>query len=172
MKRAFGFPDPLQDARRVRTAQMFTDGMNQTDLTGGGLENKIWLWQPDGSPIITYTPDEAGITAACVAARDGGKIQLPSIKIDLTAALTLPLGVTMRGISRDGSILSFTGLSAASAIVHSARSTLDNVTVIVDGAQPLIGVDARAARACVRHVAVYMADDANNIKVYAGYPEA
>lgn len=92
------------------------------------------------------------------------------MQIDLTAAITLPLGVTVFGLSREKTILSFTGLSGESAVTHSARSTLEHLTVTVAGTQPLVGVDARAAFATVREVTVNMADNANNIKIYAGYP--
>ena len=172
-KRAFGIRDPLQDARRVRTAQILSESAANSNLPAGfALENKIYLWPGDGGPISTFDADAAGLVAALAAAASGDTVWLPSIPISLTAAITIPLGVSVIGLSHDGSILSFTTLSNESAITHSASSTLEHLTVIVAGTQPLIGVDARAAKAAVRHVAVYMADHANNIKIYGGWPES
>lgn len=171
--KVFGLSDPQYDALRVLSTQALQAGQGDgISEIGGGLENKIYLWQPDGSSLIAYTPDSAGLALAIAAAYDGGTIVLPSIQIDLTDGITLPVGVTMVGLSRDGTILSFTTLSNESAITHTARSTLEHLTVIVAGTQPLVGVEARAAKARVRHVVVQMASHANNIKIYAGYPEA
>lgn len=169
----FGIADPQYDALRVFSNQALEAGPGSGSTgTGTGLLNRIYLWQPDGSPLIDYDPDEIGLGSALTAAFDGGAIALPSIQIDLTAAITIPIGVSLIGLSHDGSILSFTGLNNESAVTHSTRSTLEHLTVIVAGTQPLIGVDARAAKAVVRHVAVFMASHANNIKIYAGYPES
>ena len=171
-KHAFGTSDPLQDARRVRTAQILSESVANSNLPAGfALENKIYLWPWHGG-ISTFDADAAGLVAALAAAASGDTVWLPSIPISLTAAITIPLGVSVIGLSHDGSILSFTTLSNESAITHSASSTLEHLTVIVAGTQPLIGIDARAAKATVRHVAVYMADHANNIKIYAGWPES
>lgn len=166
--------NPGWDALRIQSLNGLGGLISDNQSTGafGGLENKIYLWLPDGSPLLSYAVTEAGLNDALTASREGGAITLPSMQIDLTASITIPIGVALIGLSHDGSILSFSGLSAASAIVHSARSTLEHLTVIVDGSQPLIGVNARAAKARVRHVAVYMASHANNIKIYAGYPES
>jgi len=171
-RRAFGFPDPLQDARRVRTAQVLSEAVANSSVTGSiGLENKIYLWPAKGETLSTYEPNATGLSDALTAAEDGSAVILPSTRIDLTDGITIPIGVTVSGLSREGSILSFSGLNNESAITHSARTTLEHLTVIVDGTQPLVGVDARAAKARVRHVAVTMASHANNVKIWAGYPE-
>ena len=91
-----------------------------------GLLNRIYLWQPDGSALINYVADADGLSDALTAAYDGSVIALPSIPIDLTTAITIPIGVSVIGLSHDGSILSFTTLSSATAITHSARATLEN----------------------------------------------
>lgn len=165
--------NPAWDALRVhsldRLGGLLSD--NQDIGTTGGLDNRIYVWQFDGKPLLNFVVDATGLNDAIAVARDGGAITIPSMTIALTASITLPIGVTLIGLSREGSILSFTGLSSASAIIHSARSTLEHLTVIVAGTQPLVGVDARAAKARVRHVAVYMASHASNVKIYAGYPE-
>lgn len=169
----FGLAEPQYDALRVLSTQALQAGPGDgTSEAGGGLENKIYLWQPDGSSLIAYAPDAAGLALALAAAYDGGTIVLPSMQIDLTDGITLPVGVTLIGLSRDETVLSFTTLNNESAITHSARATLEHLTVIVAGTQPLVGVDARAAKARVRHVVVQMASHANNVKIYAGYAEA
>lgn len=167
----FGLADAQYDALRVFSTQQIQSAGTEAASAGAGLQNRIYLWQPDGSSLIDYAPDESGLGDAITAVYDGGAIILPSIQIDLTAAITIPVGVSLIGLSRDGAVLSFTGLNNESAVIHSTRSTLDHLTVSVDGTQPLVGVDARAAKARVRHVVVIMADHANNIKIYAGYPE-
>ncbi len=166
--------NPAWDALRVhsldRLGGLLSD--NQAPAVINGLNNRIYVWQFDGTPILDFDPDAIGLGTAIGVARDGGAITIPSMTIALTASITLPIGVTLIGLSREGSRLSFTGLSGASAVIHTARSTLEHLTVIVAGTQPLVGVDARAAKARVRHVAVYMESDANNVKIYAGYAEA
>ncbi len=165
--------NPAWDALRIqslnRLGGLLSDNQSPSVITG--LDNRIYLWQFDGTPVLNFDVTETGLNDAIAVARDGGAITIPSMTIALTASITLPIGVTLIGLSREGSILSFTGLSSASAIVHTARSTLEHLTVIVAGTQPLVGVDARAAKARVRHVAVYMASHANNVKIYAGYAE-
>lgn len=169
----FGIADPQYDALRVFSNQALEAGPGSGSTgTGAGLLNRIYLWPADGSGLIDYAPDASGLSAAFTAARDGGAIILPSMQIDLTASITLPLGVVVYGLSRENTILSFTTLSSASAVVHSTRSILEHLTVTVAGTQPLVGVDARAAKAQVREVTVNMASHANNIKIYAGYPES
>lgn len=166
--------NPIDDALRVLTLAAASPAKGDTGGSsgGGGLENKIYVWPANGSNIYVLDPDEAGIQAACAASFEGWAIILPSIQIDLTAALTLPVGVTLCGLSEEGSILSFTGLNNESAVTLNTRSTLEHLTVTVAGTQPLVGVDARAAKARVRHVTVNIADHANNIKIYAGYAES
>lgn len=171
--KVFGIADPQYDALRVFSNQALeAEAGAGTTSTGGGLLNRIYSWPADGSSILDYTPDSTGLVTALAAARTGGAIILPSMQIDLTASITLPAGVMVYGLSTENTILSFTTLSNVSAVILSARSRLEHLTVIVAGTQPLVGVDARAAKAIVRHVAVYMASHANNIKIYAGYPEA
>lgn len=166
--------NPAWDALRVHSLDRLGGLLSDNQAPGAinGFENRIYVWQFDGSPLLNFEVTQTGLNNALTVARDGGAVTIPSMTIALTASITLPIGVTLIGLSREGTRLSFTGLSSASAVIHSARSTLEHLTVIVAGTQPLIGVDARAAKARVRHVAVYMASHANNIKIYAGYPEA
>jgi hypothetical protein len=168
----FGKADPHYDALRIWSNQALGSDPGGSGTIGSGLLNHIYLWQADGSSLLDFQPDALGLSDALVAVRSGGSIIIPSMTIDLTAAITIPVGVMVYGLSRENTILSFTTLSSATAIALSARGVLEHLTVTVAGTQPLIGVDARAARASVREVTVNMASHASNIKIYAGYPES
>src|SRR5512139_1293156 len=141
-KRAFGFPDPFQDARRVRTAQIYTEAISQASLPGGfALENKIYLWPADGGAISTFDADQAGLIAALAATATGDTAWLPSIAIALTTGVTVPAGVVLIGIS-DNAALSFSGFSGA-AVTLSADSTVYGISIaIVSNGVDAIGVDA------------------------------
>lgn len=167
----FGKADPHYDALRIWSNQALEAGLGSIGVSGGGLLNRIYLWQADGSSLLDYVPDAIGLGDALTAVRSEGSIIIPSVTIALTAAITIPIGVMLYGLSRENTILSFTTLSGATAVTLSARSVLEHLTVTVAGTQPLIGVDARAAKAKVREVTVNMASHANNIKIYAGWPE-
>lgn len=99
-RQAFGHPDPLQDLRRVRTAQLLKDLASNTSLPGMLLENKVQLWPSDGGPISTFDATEAGVIAALAAAAliPGSTVVRPSIPIALTAQLTIPADTALRSI--------------------------------------------------------------------------
>ena len=154
MKRAFGTPDPLQDARRVRTAQLLGGG-----AAGGGvilpssLENKIYLWPADGGAISTYDPNQAGLIAALAAAASGDTVWLPSITISCTSAKTIPADVALAGISHNA-ILSFSGFHGA-AIVMSAGSYLFGFSVVyVATGIDAVGIDNQQPDTRVEHMDV------------------
>lgn len=166
---------PIPDAFRVLTLALAGGGAGSSSSSvspSTAFQNLVTLWDVAGNDLFQFDADEAGLGAALTAAHDGGAVVLPSKTIALTAAFGVGIGVTLIGLSEENSILSFTGLNNESAITLNTRSVLEHCTVTVDGTQPLVGVDARAAKAAVRHVIVNIASHANNIKIYAGFAES
>lgn len=123
----FGQADPIYDSLRVPSNQSIWNGPNDSGNTGGGLENKIYLWPSDASTISTYDPTEAGLDAAITAAAAGDTIWLPSIEIACTTQKTIPASVALRGISHKAT-LNFSGFAGA-CIVLSADSIIQDFTL-------------------------------------------
>lgn len=130
----FGIADPYYDALRVQSNQaIWPDAGGSSSGIGGLLENKIYLWPADGSTIATFEPIEAGLIAVLAAAASGDTVWLPSMTIALTAAITIPAGVILRGISRNAK-LSFGTLGGIPAFP--ATSILDNFNRADEGPPP------------------------------------
>src|SRR5512139_3215867 len=124
----FGLADPQYDALRVLSTQALQIGsVDNTTPSGGGLENKIYLWPSDGSTITTYAATQAGLIAALAAAVSGDTVWLPSIPIALATGVTIPAGVALRGISHNA-ILTFSGFSGT-AVTLSAGSLVETFTM-------------------------------------------
>lgn len=141
VNKPFGLADPQYDALRVFSNQALEAGPGDGTAAGGGLENKIYLWPTDGSTITTYDPDQAGLIAALAAAVSGDTVWIPSMTIALTVGITVPTGATLRGMSRQSSVLSFTG--NITAITLSAGARLRDMKVTVSGIG-VVGVDMTA----------------------------
>lgn len=128
INKSFGIADPQYDALRVQSNQaIYPDAGGAPPGGAGGLENKIYLWHSDGSTIDTFDADETGLNAALTGAVATDTVWLPSIPIALTAAVTVPAGVALRGISHK-SIINASGFSTP-AIVLSAGSIIDSFTL-------------------------------------------
>ncbi len=172
MKRAFGTPDPLQDARRVRTAQLITDAVSNSNLPAAfALENKIYLWPADGGAISTFEATAVGLGEALAAATAGDTIWLPSIPIAISANITLGTYTALVGIS-EYAMLIFSGFSdtaltmAAGAVCHGFS------LVFQSNGTTAIGIDARFSGAVIDNVSVYaFGGSSSNIAVYAGAAE-
>lgn len=124
----FGKADPQYDALRVLSHQSIDPGPGDGSTSpSGGLENKIYVWHADGSTIDTFDPDETGLNAALAGAASGDTVWLPSIPIALTAAVTVPAEVSVKGLSHK-SILNFSGFSDP-CMVLSAGSIIQDMTV-------------------------------------------
>lgn len=95
MSKSFGHPDPLQDARRVRTAQLLGN------MDGGGemqdpVRKRIYLWTDEDVPQV-FDADESGFAAAIDAATSGNSIELPDGDLLLADDYVVPPGVNLRG---------------------------------------------------------------------------
>lgn len=133
INKTFGVADPQYDALRVQSNQAIWPDAGGAPVGGaGGLENKIYLWHTDGSTVDLFAPDATGLGLALAAAASGDTVWLPSIPIALTAAVTIPAGVTMRGIEQSA-IISRTANSAADLVTVQGPSSgiayLSHVTI-------------------------------------------
>lgn len=148
--------------------------VNASAIIAGGssLQNKIYVWYVNGTTPALFEPDQSGLITALASAHDGSAVVIPSMRIGLTVPIAIKAGVTLIGLSRAGSVMSFTTLNNASAVTLGARSALEHLTIEVSGTQPLIGVDVRAAKARAARITVVMANHANNVCIYAGYAES
>jgi hypothetical protein len=139
-KRAFGTPDPLQDARRVRTAQMLGETAQNTSgpIAGPGITvdgdlvgisgNVILLYDSSGAVLSEYPATQAGLVASFAAATSGDTVLCPKqIPIACTSGITLPAGVTLRDPN-----LSFSGFSGT-GVTMSAGSSIFNFSIVFDG---------------------------------------
>ncbi len=171
MSYAFGRRNnPAWDALRVqslnRLGGLVSD--NQTPGALGGLTNSIYVWHADGTDLAIYDPDQAGLNSAIGVAATGDTIWLPSVPIALTAGITIPANVALRGISLDA-ILSFSGFSGA-AITMAANAVCDHFTfTYTPSGNNSIGLDARFSGAIVNHVRGSILGSATGcVGVYAG----
>lgn len=150
----FGQADPIYDSLRVPSNQSIWNGPNDSGNTGGGLENKIYLWPSDASTISTYDPTEAGLDAAITAAAAGDTIWLPSIEIACTTQKTIPASVALRGISHNA-ILNFSGF-ADPCIILSADSVIEDFSLNHDDGK-WFDASADGSKALRIHGAAYRA---------------
>lgn len=161
----FGIAEPDYDARRVRSSQSIAPDLGGGTTGGSGLENKIYVWHADGSTIDTFDPDAAGLTLAIAAAATGDTIWLPSISIALTAGVTIPASVTVRGIGTSAS-LSFSGFSG-DGVTLSSGSVLQDVTVTFNGAgyATARGVVASGIGCTLIHISAYASNATTNTAI-------
>lgn len=67
--------------------------------------DSILLFNNDGNPVDEFIADYSGLVDALSAANSGEVVQLPAIPITLTGIITIPSGVTLRGMGREVSSL-------------------------------------------------------------------
>jgi hypothetical protein len=154
-QRSFGHPNPLEDARRVLTAQSTggESGAAPSNLEGPGIDlvgpqiglggDAILIYRASGIPVIEYPATEAGLLDSCAAAAAGDVIWLPAIDITLTSGLTIPIDVGLIAVGRQCR-LSFSGFSGV-AITCGANSTVMGFSIdFTATGTTAIGIDARA----------------------------
>jgi hypothetical protein len=98
----------------------------------------ILLFDGSGGVLTEYSADATGIAAAIAAASAGDVIQIPARTI--TADVSVPAGVALRGRSRNASII-------AGQVTLGVGSVIENMTIqnIGDSAGALYGVVSAAS---------------------------
>jgi hypothetical protein len=134
-----------QLAKRVRKLEVMERGAGDTYITqdGGGISNKILLFDSSNYIISEHEPTQTGLLDVMDAAETGDTILLPSATIDIndpvisgyhaTYWLYVKPGVTMRGNGKSQSIINVTA-TVANADFAGANVWL----LIVDGASPIL----------------------------------
>lgn len=164
----FGLADPQYDALRVFSAQSLEVTAGDGAVSTGGLENKIYLWPADGSPISTYAATQAGLVSALAAAVSGDTVWLPSIPIALTTGVTVPAGANLIGIS-DNAALSFSGFSGAAVTLSAGSSIFGFSITMVSNGVDAIGVNAVAAGSRAEHLTIVVSGGSTrNLRVLSG----
>lgn len=99
--------------------------------------NRVLLLPGDGGLASEYAYTEAGVIAALVAAAAGDVVDLPAGTLTLTATLTIPAGVTLRGMGAatviDGAVVLGEGARLIDVIASLADTDSDDLVVVQGG---------------------------------------
>ncbi len=117
--------NPSWDALRAKS--VIGAPIDETVFSGGGLQNKIYVWHADASPLAVFDPTEAGVNAALAVCTWGDMLVIPSVNIIMSSGITLVEGLALIG-EGENSVLSFSGFSGT-AITMAAWSTIWNLGI-------------------------------------------
>lgn len=164
-----GRGESIYDAQRVLTLAL--------DQIGGGagagaglLLNRVLHFDADIDLVTPYQANQLGLMSALNVAAAGDTVWLPSRTITLTAALTIPAGVTLAGIVGGEAYLSFSGFSGV-AITLNIGSRCINFALdfVANGGASCVGIDGRKLGTWIESMRVRVRGaTAENIAIYTG----
>ena len=148
-----GRSDISYDALRLATLSAPNAGGGNSG-NNAAIGNSIYVWHADGSAVDQFEPTNTGLLLAIATIRGDDTIWIPSIRIELTAAITMPAGSSLVGINREQSILSFTGFNGT-AITLGIDAAAANLTVIfVNSSTTAYVISATASGSVVERVTI------------------
>lgn len=104
-----------------------------TPQLGDRNPDRRWIHLYDSAGTLTqgYIPNYSGLVAALAASTSGDVVSLPPMNITITAAITIPAGVTLKGTSRETSTITFSGAATGtfSLITVGTNSVFSDCTV-------------------------------------------